>query len=143
MWGDPLDDLEVAMQRLQEGKLTLVIVKDGRLLYEGSDHGIKSLVDAIEQNGTLLRGASLADSVVGRAAALLSIHAGIIAVYGMTMSEKAREVLVDNSVKLQFSRMVPRIMNRRGDDFCPFEKAVLDVDEPAEAFAKLKIFRPY
>jgi hypothetical protein len=131
------------MQRLQEANLTLAIAKSGRVLYEGSDHGIRSLVDAIERNGTALRGAALADSVVGRAAALLSVYAGIAEVYGTTMSEKAREVLAANSVKLEYSEMVPRITNRRGDDFCPFEKAVLDVHDPAEAFAKLKAFTPY
>jgi hypothetical protein len=121
----------------------LVIVKSGRLVHESSDHGIRSLVEAIERNEDTLSGASMADSIVGKAAALLSMHAGISAIYAVMLSEKGRDVLSDNGIQLEYESLVPRILNRKGDDFCPYEKVVLDIDNPAAAFQKLRNFKPY
>ncbi len=134
--------MDIAKRRLYENGSTLVIVKGGKLLYESSNHGIRSLVEAIEKHQEDLQAASMADSLVGRAAALLSLYAGVTAIYAATLSEKAREVLIGNGVELEFVRVVSRILNRKGDDFCPFEKAVLDVTDPARAFERLRDFKP-
>jgi hypothetical protein len=47
----------------------------------------------ISDIGGLAEGASLADSIVGRAAALLCVYSKIVAVYGVNMSKGALSIL--------------------------------------------------
>jgi len=133
-----VDDLTVAKQALLNSDLSLVLAKNGKLFFKSKSHGVSDLLTMIRDLGQQTEGASLADSIVGRAAALLCIYSKIVAVYGETMSEGGASVLERNGVRYEFGKLVPKILNRRKDDICPFDKAVSGVLDPALALERLK-----
>ena len=57
-----------------------------------------------------------ADHLIGRAAALLLLAAGVKAVYGEVMSEDAHRLLSDAGVRTEYGTLVPEILNRAGTD---------------------------
>lgn len=134
-------DLRLAKEALLEGDLTLVAAKDGKLLFKSKSHGVTDLLTMIDHLGESTEGSSLADSVVGRAAALLCVYSRVIAVYGERMSEGAVSVLKANSIWYEFGTLVPRILNREKNDICPFDKAVVGTEDPTAALERLKSVR--
>lgn len=134
-------DLEIAKDALRKKNLTLVIVKEARVILESRVHGVSAFLEALESLGAKMKGASVADRVVGKAVALLCIHAGVQAVYTITLSLKAKQLLEKHAIYLEWETVVDRILNASGTDFCPFEKAVMETDDPREAYEKLKAFQ--
>lgn len=69
-----------------------------------------------------MRGATVFDKMVGRAAAILLAYARVKEVWTPMVSKNARKILAGNEIKLIFKKEVRNIMNRKGDDLCPMEK---------------------
>ncbi len=132
------NDLHVATERLKQKNLALAIAKKGRVVFETSSHGIGGLLEAIEELGDEMRGSSVADKVVGKAAALLCVYAGVVAVFAATASDKGIQALRDNSTLCRFENRVQHILGSKRRDICPFEKLVIDISNPEEAYEKLK-----
>ena len=105
-----------------------VMTRDGR--------GIAPLL-AIASEESALRGASVADLIVGKAAALLMAYAGVSEVYAEVMSEAGERTLSEHDIPHSCGLLVPYITDRTGKDVCPMERAVADVSDPAEAYAVL------
>jgi len=133
-------DLTLAKLRLKEKNLTLSIVKGGKVLFETQSHGIIGLLQAIEKLGEKLVESSMADKIVGRAAALLCAYSGVASVFAVTISEEGRKVLEDNHVFYEFENRVPNILNYKRTDLCPFEKLTAALANPKEAYEKIKSF---
>jgi len=132
-------DMEIAKRRLLEKGLSLVIVKDGEIIYETRQSGVSGFLTAIEELGReSLHGASVADKIVGRAAALLCRYCSIKAVYASVISDGGKRVLKENSVSLDFEDLVPNILNRQKTGTCPFENIVSTISDVEEAFRRLK-----
>ena len=85
-----------------------------------------------------LKGASVADKVIGKAAALLMALGEIKEVHTLIISEPAIKVFEKYNIACFYDKKVDRIINRTGDGLCPMETLCLDVDNPAEAFTKIK-----
>jgi len=131
-------DLEFAKKRLDQENLSLVIAKKGRLLFEAQAQGISGLLDAIRKIGEEIRESSVADKIVGRAAALLLVYSGVISVYAATMSDGGIEILKNHSIPHEFDTHVPNILNREKTDVCPFEKLVAKYSDPKKAYEALR-----
>ena len=129
-----MSDLERAIENLSGHSIALckresVITHDGR--------GISPMIELID-NKTDLNGYSAADLIVGKAAALLFIKAGIAEVFAQVMSEAAAKELNDRHIPFKYDKLVKRIINRKGDGICPMEQTVEDIEDPEEAFLALK-----
>jgi hypothetical protein len=135
------DDLALAKETLVNDNLTLVLTKNARLLFKSNSHGVTDMITMIDELGGLTKGASLADSVVGRAAALLCVYSAIVGVYGSRMSEGAASVLKARGVHYEVGKLVPNILNRKMNDICPFDKAVSGIEDPVAALERLRSVR--
>ncbi len=133
-------DLEVAKRRLKEGNFNLVVAKRGKIIFESTSSGVLGLLQAIEKFGKELYESVVADRIVGRAAAMLCIYSRVNAVFAVTISEEGKRVLNENNIPCQFEECVPHILNRQRTDMCPFEKLVIDIKTPEEAYENLKSF---
>jgi len=131
-------DLNIAKERLKQRNLALVLAKKGKVVFETSSHGIGGLLRAIEELDKEMKGSSVADKIVGKAAALLCVHAGVFAVFAVTASERGIQVLKDNGVVCQFENRVPHIFDSNRSGICPFEKMVIEISNPKEAYEKLR-----
>jgi len=61
-------------------------------------------------------------------------------VFAVTISEEGEEMLKENEVPYRFENRVPNILNNEKTDICPFEKLVMNLTKPEEAYEKLKAF---
>jgi hypothetical protein len=131
-------DLEFAKLKLIEEDLSLVIVKKGKVIFETKKQGISGFLQAIEKLDKNLVAASAADKIVGVAAAMLCVYAGVVSVFALTISEEGIRVLEDNNITYLFEKKVSNILNRDKNDVCPFEKLAMDSGSSDEAYVKLK-----
>jgi UDP-3-O-acyl-N-acetylglucosamine deacetylase len=131
-------DLDLAKLKLIEEDLSLVIVNQGKVIFKTQKQGIAGFLEAIEKLDKKLVAASVADKIVGVAAAMLSVYAGVASVFALTISEAGRKLLRDSNIVYRFEKMVPNILNRNKKDVCPFEKLAMMSGDPEEAYVKLK-----
>lgn len=125
-------DLSAATRLLNEGGFTCVLCKEDEFL-TSSERGVRPLVEWLKANADV-KGYSAADKVVGKATAFLYVLLGVSSVYANVISKPALEVLSLFGISVQYSLLVPGIINRSGTGACPFEAAVMDVDLPERAF---------
>jgi len=136
-----MEDLEQAKSRIHGKRLTLSIVKDGEIIFETGSHRISGFLDAIEEFGNELQGASLADRVAGRAVALLCAYARIKAVYASILSRKAKSVLEQNRIYYEWENLVESILDVDKKRICPFEKLAEEITNPEDFYRILKALR--
>ena len=128
--------LEKAKMTLLEGGFTFVLV-NGDQEYVSSLMGIAPLLSLLKNSPGLLKGASVADKVVGKAAAMLMLYGGVSDIYSGIISHPALSVLEKAELKIESDRRVSYIENRAGTDMCPMEKRVLHLSDPEECYRLL------
>ncbi|PVX25041.1 MAG: hypothetical protein CW691_05715 [Candidatus Bathyarchaeum sp.] len=133
-------DLEIAKLKLIEKNLSLVIVKKEKIIFETKKQGVSGFLQAIETLNQDLIEASVADKIVGVAAAMLCVYAGVSSVFALTVSEGGIRMLEDNNILCIFEKKVSNILNRNKTDVCPFEKRAIASGNAEEAYVNLKSF---
>lgn len=129
-----MTDLERAKNNLVGHTIALC---KGNTVLTSDKRGISPMMDFIA-DGTNLSGYSVADLIVGRAAAMLFVKAGIINVYAKTMSKGGKAVLEQYGIAYGYGELTDAIINRLGTDICPMEKAVANAQTPDEAYICIK-----
>ncbi len=117
--------------------VVLVVSKGGESKISMAS-GITPLMEMIANSPDFLRGSSVVDRVVGRAAALLMVHGGVCELHAVLVSEPAIAALEAHGLPFTYGEKTPGIRNRAGDGNCPMESACLETDDPAEAYEILK-----
>ncbi|MFB3888011.1 MAG: DUF1893 domain-containing protein [Candidatus Bathyarchaeia archaeon] len=133
-----MSDLDIAKTELYEENLTIAIVKDGRVLYSTKSHSVSGLLDAIDQLGSQLEGASVADRVTGKAIALLCAYARMREVYAAVLSRKGQAVFKQNGIPCQWRELVNNILDADKTSLCPFEKTATGISDPEKAYRAFK-----
>ena len=131
-------DLELAKLKLTKDDLSLVIVKKNKVIFKTKKPGINGLLQAIKNLDKNLVKSSVADKIVGVAAAMLCVYAGVSSVFAITISDLGIKVLKDNNIEYHFQNKVSNIMNQNKTDVCPFEKQAIASLNSEEAYVKLK-----
>ena len=129
-----MSDIELAKENL--GGHSICLCRDGELLTDDGK-GISPMMRFIAE-GRDLTGYSAADVIVGKAAAMLFVKAGIAQVYGRTMSRAGKEYLESHGIPCSFGELTEKIINRTGDDICPMERTVMHIDGCGEGYEALK-----
>lgn len=125
-----MTNLEKAKNNLGEHKISIV---SSNLSLTSDLRGVMPIIDFINK-GYDLSGASVADLVVGKAAAMLFIKAGIKDVDTIIISKPALKVLEEHHITVKYEKLVDNIINRDKTGLCPFESLVLDVDDVSIAY---------
>lgn len=106
---------------------TLALCKDGEII-TSDGRGVSPMLGFIRE-GKDLAGYFAADRVVGRAAAMLFVKAGVRAVYADVMSVGAERLLKAHGVETLCDTLADGILNRDKTGPCPMESAVCDTDD--------------
>ena len=130
-----MENLEKA-KALLTGNNTLVVVKNDSVICSDLN-GIKPLINLLENNVDP-EGYSLADEIIGKAQAMLIVKAKIKEAYSKVMSEEGVRILKKYNIPYSYETLTKEIINRKGTDICPMEKAVKDVEDIEEAYELLK-----
>ena len=133
-----MKDIEKAKEFLEKGNYTFVAVKDNTIIAASQENGIRPLMKILRKNKSLLKGSSVADKIIGKAAALLALYAKIKELHGYTMSKSAIEILSDKDLPFTYDHEAKYILNNTSDGMCPMEKATININKPSKAFAALE-----
>ena len=117
-----------------DSTIAVVSVDD---IFTSHERGVKPLLHLLSEKKGFLKGASVADKVIGKAAALLMVLGEIKEVHTLIISEPAIKVFKQHNIHCFYDKKVDRIMNRTGDGLCPMETLCLNIDDPQEAFDKI------
>lgn len=130
------NNLTKACSMLDTGSYTCVVCQED-IVYTATERGVKPLLDWLDLDLDLA-GFSAADRVVGRGAAFLYCLLGVKEVHARIMSLPAAQVLEAAGIVCSAATMVEGIINRKGTGPCPFEAAVMDITDPAEALTAIR-----
>lgn len=109
------------------------VLSDGEREIFSLERGVKPLVGWLDSGEDFSRFCA-ADKVVGKATAFLYVLLKIKGVYARVISKRAMQVLKEHGIYVEYDTEVEHIINRAGDGICPFEKAVLEEDNPQKAY---------
>ncbi len=133
---DWLDGL--ARQLREEG--CSCVIRQGDEIRSFHERGVRNLYELLEHDPAFLKGASVADKVVGKGAAALMVLGGVREVYAGVISTSAVELLRRSGVRLLLGQEVPYIINRAGTGRCPVESLCLDAESPEQCFERIGTF---
>ena len=109
-------------------------------IHAGWRRGVADLHACYEESPELLRGAFVADKVVGKAAAALLALGRVEELHARVLSRPAAALLRSNGIRYTADAEVPHIINRKGTDWCPLEKLC---DHAPDARSCLPVIRSF
>lgn len=112
--------MEELISMLHTGGYSCVIA-NGKETRTFTQRGVADLYDLLTMEPEFLKGAIIADKVVGKGAAALMILGEIKELYTDVISTKALELFQKSEVKVDFTQEVPFIWNRNHTGWCPVE----------------------
>ncbi len=130
--------IDKLIEILHRGNHSLVIDNGTIHTYDG--RGVSDLYHIYTTEPQILNGSTLADKVIGKGAAALMILGGIKAVYADVISIPALNLLNDAHVTVDYSKLVPNIINRAGTGICPVEKLCEGCHTAADCLPLIKEF---
>ena len=124
---------------LDEGKYSCVIAH-GDCIRTFTRRGVADLYDLLQEDASFLHGASVADKVIGKAAATLMILGKVKEVSVHTISLPALQLLQEAGIPVQYDEAVPHIINRDRTGWCPLEQASRDLHSAEEIYPVIQNF---
>ena len=129
---------ERAKKMVADGKAECVVIR-GERLFPWNGRGVSPLLEFHDHREPgFLKGATVVDKVIGRAAAAIIVSGGAVRVHGEIMSEDGKAYLEARGIRVTYGTLVPRILNMDRSDLCPLEKAVEGIDDPEQALTSLR-----
>lgn len=116
-----MDKLEELKEILHEEKASLVVCYENGEIKEYYQNRINDIKDILKKDETSLKGAIIADKVIGKAASSILAVAGVKAIYADVMSKYAIPVLEENGIRFEYAKLVDYIENNDKTGMCPME----------------------
>lgn len=101
------------------------------------ERGIADLFRLVTKQPDLLKGAIIADKVVGKAAAALMITGKIAELHTHVVSKPALHLLSTSDIKHSYDILTDQIRNRTNTGFCPMESLCLECETAEECVKKI------
>jgi len=128
------DLLKKTKEILISGENTCVVCTEKQKHLISKEKGIKPILLWLREDKNSLKNAIVADRIIGRAAAMLMVYAGIKEVYGILISDHALTYFQQFETPVYYKEKVPYILNRTKTSMCPMEKRSLFLETPKSAF---------
>ena len=124
---------------LHQGHHSLV-VRQGMAVRCFDSRGVADLHSLLSQEPQLLRRATVADKVVGKAAASLMMLGGVSELYADVISDLALEVLQQSPMAVHYTQRVDHIINRTRTGWCPMETRCRECHTAEECLRQVEEF---
>lgn len=105
--------------------------------YTSFDSGIKPVISKLNEDINYFKGLIVADKIIGKASAMLLTLSGIKEIYCIVLSKAGKDILDKYNIEYHYETLTDYIINRKGDDMCPMEKTVKDIDDLNKAYNAL------
>lgn len=131
-------DREAVERLLAEG--CSCVIRNGERLRSFHQRGVSDLWQLLHEEPEWLRGAFVADKVVGKGAAALMIAGGVRGLFARTISRPALDLLAGAGIPVEYETTVPYIINRAGNGMCPVEQLCADARTSEECLPRIGAF---
>lgn len=118
--------LEEVKERLYSKNASLVVCYSNGEIKEYYQDRVKDIKDILSENADALKGAVIADKVIGKLAGSLLTVAGVKEIYADVLSEYAIPVLEENHIGYEYKTKVEFIVNKDNTGMCPMENRFKD-----------------
>ncbi|WP_294590888.1 TonB-dependent receptor [uncultured Bacteroides sp.] len=116
------------------------VIKNQTEIRTFTQRGVADLYDLYQSDPSFMKGASIADKVIGKGAAAMMVLGGIETVYADVISTSALTLLRDAGIDTTFAREVPHIINRDKTGWCPLEMACDKLKSVTEMYPVIRNF---
>ena len=130
--------MEKLIRLLHEGNYSLVVAHGEIRTFSG--RGVSDLYALSGEDPGFLRGASVADKVVGKAAAALMILGEVGELHADVVSRPALDLFADSGVRVSYGTAVPHIINRTKTGWCPLETCCRYCLTPQDCLVRIEEF---
>ncbi|MFI3331427.1 MAG: DUF1893 domain-containing protein [Rikenellaceae bacterium] len=114
---------------LDKGGYSLVCRSRGGEIRCFTSRGVDDIFHLLCSEPEFLKGATLADKIIGKGAAALMIKAGVSEVSTHVVSEGALKIFEKSEIKLNFEQTTPYVINRDKSGWCPLEARLKDEND--------------
>lgn len=116
------------------------VIANGSETRTFTQRGVADLYNLVCNQPEFLRGAKIADKVVGKGAAALMIKGGVRLLHADVISLSALSLLREHNVRVYYDKCVPLIKDRSGLHQCPVEKLCSNENSIETMFKLIKDF---
>ena len=131
--------LEQVKEVLHQKKASLVVFYANGEIREYYQDRIKDIKAILLENPDALKGAIIADKVIGKVAASILTVAGVKEIYSDVMSQYAIPVLEENGVGYEYSKKVDFIQNKDKTGMCPMENKYKEEKEIDKIYEEMMV----
>lgn len=121
-----MTNLEELKEILHQKKASLVVCYQNGEIKEYYQDRIKDIKQILQKNTEVLKGAIIADKVIGKVASSILIVAGVKEIYADVMSQYAIALLEKHNIPYQYDKKVDFIKNKDNTGMCPMENKYKD-----------------
>lgn len=127
--------MQQLIEILRREKCSLV-VKNHDIVTTYSKPGVRDLEYLLDHDPEMLHGATIADKVIGKAAAAMVVVGGVKELYAEVMSKRAIPFLEEAGIAYTYGTLVDTIKEEGGR--CQLEKITAPASTPEETVALLR-----
>lgn len=127
--------MQQLIEILRREKCSLVVKNHG-IVTTYSKPGVRDLEYLLDHDPEMLHGATIADKVIGKAAAAMVVVGGVKELYAEVMSKRAIPFLEEAGIAYTYGTLVDTI--KEEGDRCQLEKITAPATTPEETVALLR-----
>lgn len=127
--------MQQLIEILRREKCSLVVKNHG-IVTTYSKPGVRDLEHLLDHDPEMLQGATIADKVIGKAAAAMVVVGGVKELYAEVISKKAIPFLEEAGIAYTYGTLVDTI--KEEGDRCQLEKITAPATTPKETVALLR-----
>lgn len=124
-----MTNLEKVKEKLYESNASLVVLYSNGECREYYQNRINDIRDILKKDENALKGAIIADKVIGKVAGSILTVAGVSEIYADVISEYAIPVLEANNIKYEYKNLTEYVINNSKTGMCPMENKYKDEDD--------------
>ena len=116
-----MTNLEMVRERLYSTNASLVVLYTNGECKEYYQNRIKDMKEILQKDKQALKGAIIADKVIGKVASSILAVAGVKEIYSDVMSKYAIPILEENGIRYEYKKLVEYVQNNDKTGMCPME----------------------
>ncbi|MCI9086980.1 MAG: DUF1893 domain-containing protein [Clostridia bacterium] len=113
--------LEELKERLHQRKASLIVKFTNGEIKEYYQNRIEDIKEILQNDKQSLKGASIADKVIGKVVSSILTVAGVKEIYADVMSKYTIPILEKNGIKYEYKSLVEYVQNNDKTGMCPME----------------------
>ena len=129
--------LEEVKAILEQKNASLVVAYESGEVKEYYQDRVKDIKAILQENPDALKGAIIADKVIGKVAASILTIAGVQEIYAEVISQYAIPVLEKNNISYSYKKKVEYIINQTKTGMCPMENKYKDESDIRKIYIEM------